>query len=154
MLALKTNLALTLFVGLALGLGHGLALAASSSQMPSAEAVAPGADQSGIQKAAQGEAHAEHGLPQAALEVARPFGFPITNSMVVSWIVALGLIVFAQVATRRMKRIPDGAQNFWEWLVESLSNFLEGVIGPHLVKRTFWYFATIFIFILFSNWAG
>ena len=43
----------------------------------------------------------EHGLPQKAVEIARPFGFPITNSMVVTWIVAIGLIVFAQVATRR-----------------------------------------------------
>jgi F-type H+-transporting ATPase subunit a len=53
-----------------------------------------------------------------------------------------------------MKDVPDGAQNFWEWLVESLSSFLEGVIGAHLVKRTFWFFATVFIFILFANWAG
>src|SRR5512135_673780 len=29
----------------------------------------------------------EHGLPQKAVEIARPFGFPITNSMIVSWIV-------------------------------------------------------------------
>jgi F-type H+-transporting ATPase subunit a len=96
----------------------------------------------------------EHGLPQQAIEVARPFGFPITNSMIVTWTVALGLIIFAQVATRRMKRIPEGAQNFWEWLVEGLSKFLEGVIGRHLVQRTFWFFATVFIFILFANWAG
>ena len=34
--------------------------------------------------AAQGE---EHGLSQKAVEIARPFGFPITNSMVVTWIV-------------------------------------------------------------------
>ncbi len=44
---------------------------------------------------------AEHGLPEKAVEIARPFGFPITNSMVVTWIVAIGLIVFAQLATRR-----------------------------------------------------
>ena len=74
--------------------------------------------------------------------------------MVVTWIVALGMIVFAQVATRNMKAIPEGAQNFWEWMVESLHDFLEGIIGNHLVKRTFWFFATVFIFILFSNWAG
>jgi F-type H+-transporting ATPase subunit a len=79
---------------------------------------------------------------------------PITNSMVVTWIVAVGLIVFAQAATRQMKRVPAGAQNFWEWLVESLHNFLEGIIGRHLVKRTFWFFATIFIFILAANWFG
>ena len=96
----------------------------------------------------------EHGLPEPAVEIARPFGFPITNSMVVTWLVALGLILFATVATRRMERIPSGAQNFWEWLVESLSNFLEGIIGQRLVKRTFWFFASVFIFILFANWAG
>ena len=97
---------------------------------------------------------AEHGLPQHAVEVAHPFGFPITNSMLVTWIVAAALILFAQLATRDMKRIPAGAQNFWEWLVEGLSKFLEGVIGPHLVQRTFWFFASVFIFILFTNWAG
>jgi F-type H+-transporting ATPase subunit a len=91
---------------------------------------------------------------QRALEIARPFGFPITNSMVVSWIVAIGLIVFAQFATRDMKAVPDGAQNFWEWMVESLYSFLEGIIGPHLVGRTFWFFASVFIFILSANWVG
>ena len=80
--------------------------------------------------------------------------FAITNSMLVTWIVAAGVIVFAQIATRRIKAIPTGIQNFWEWLVESLHNFLEGIIGRELVGKTFWFFATIFIFILFVNWFG
>ena len=80
--------------------------------------------------------------------------FYVTNSMLVSWIVALAVIIFAQLATRNIKTIPTGAQNFWEWLVESLYNFLESIIGSELVKKTFWFFATIFIFILFTNWAG
>jgi F-type H+-transporting ATPase subunit a len=97
---------------------------------------------------------AEHGLSAKAVELARPFNFPITNSMVVSWIVALGLIIFAQVATRDMKPVPSGAQNFLEWLVGGLYKFLADIIGPHLAERTFWYFATIFIFILSANWVG
>ena len=96
----------------------------------------------------------ENGLPQFAPEIARVFGFPITNSMVVSWIVALGLIIFAQFATRKMDQVPQGAQNFLEWLVGGLHEFLEGIIGPHMTKRTFWFFATIFIFILSANWLG
>ncbi len=96
----------------------------------------------------------EHGLPRNAVEVARPLGFPITNSMVVSWVVALGLIVFAQFATRDMKHVPGGAQNFLEWLVAGLYALLEGIMGRHLVDRTFWFFATVFIFILSLNWAG
>src|SRR5215207_9359827 len=95
-----------------------------------------------------------HGLSQKAVEIARPFGFPITNSMVVTWMVAIGLIVFAQMATRRMTQVPGGAQNFLEWLVEALYGLLESVIGRHLVERTFWFFATIFIFVLSANWFG
>ncbi len=96
----------------------------------------------------------EHGLSKKAVEVAHPFGFPITNSMVVTWIVAVGLIIFARVATRDMKHVPGKAQNLLEWLVEGLYGFLESIIGPQLVKRTFWFFATIFIFILSANWVG
>ena len=94
----------------------------------------------------------EHGLSQSALTIARPFGFPVTNSMLVTWIVAVGLIVFAQLATRRMSKVPGGAQNFMEWIVEALYGLLESIIGRHLVDKTFWFFATIFIFILASNW--
>jgi len=96
----------------------------------------------------------EHGLPPNAVEIGRVASFPITNSMLVSWIVALGLIVFAQFATRGMERVPEGAQNFLEWFIESLYKFIEGIIGPHLTQRTFWFFASIFIFILTANWAG
>jgi F-type H+-transporting ATPase subunit a len=97
---------------------------------------------------------AAHGLSQKAVEIARPFGFPITNSMFVTWMVALGLIIFAQYATRQMAQVPSGAQNFLEWLVESLYGLLESIIGRHLVERTFWFFASVFIFILAANWIG
>ena len=96
----------------------------------------------------------KHSLSAKAVEIGSVFGFPITNSMAVSWIVALGLIIFARIATRRMDQLPGGAQNFLEWLVESLYGFLEGLLGKHLVDRTFWFFATVFIFILTANWLG
>jgi F-type H+-transporting ATPase subunit a len=94
----------------------------------------------------------EHGLSQKALEIGNLFGFPVTNSMLVTWIVAIGLIVFAQLATRRMSQVPGGAQNLMEWLVEALYGLLESIIGKHLVDKTFWFFGTIFIFILAANW--
>jgi len=87
--------------------------------------------------------------PQALFQFGK---FTVTNSMLVTWVVAAGIIVVAQAATRNIKQIPTGLQNFWEWLVEGLYNFLESVIGTELVKKTFWFFATLFIFILFLNW--
>jgi F-type H+-transporting ATPase subunit a len=95
-----------------------------------------------------------HHLSPKAVEIGRVLGIPITNSMVVTWIVAVVLIVFARIATRNMKQAPSGAQNLLEWLIEGLYGFLEGILGPHLVRRTFWFFATIFLFILAANWVG
>jgi F-type H+-transporting ATPase subunit a len=104
------------------------------------------------------EAGHDH-LPNYAEEILRiPIPgigpFIVTNSMLMVWIVAAVLIVVAQLATRNMKLVPGGLQNFVEWLVENLYGFLEGILGKHLVKRTFWFFATIFILILFTNWMG
>src|SRR5437764_9871884 len=74
--------------------------------------------------------------------------------MILSLVVAVSLILVAPIASRWIKPIQSGLHNIWEWLVESLHNFLESIIGRELVKKTFWFFATIFIFILFVNWFG
>ncbi len=97
----------------------------------------------------------EHeGVPLKPAEIFHIWKFRATNSMLVTWVVAAGIIIFAQSATRKIKAVPDGKQNFWEWLVESLHDFLESIIGTELVQKTFWFFATLFIFILFVNWFG
>ena len=107
--------------------------------------------------------HAEHhALTNDAPVLFKLFGLlPVNNSMVITWTVALLIIFFARYATKSIRstadaaaHTPAGAQNFWEFLVEGLHNFLGEIIGHHLVKKTFWFFATIFIFILFTNWFG
>jgi F-type H+-transporting ATPase subunit a len=143
-----------LSVAICSGLGAGRLVAAGSQVSP--PGATPAATVTNAEPGGQPQEVPEHeeGLSRNAVEIARPFGFPITNSMVVSWVVALGLIVFARFATRNMNHVPEGAQNFLEWLVEGLYGFLERIIGRHLVQRTFWFFATIFIFILTANWVG
>ena len=83
-------------------------------------------------EAASAEHQAVSLKPQMLVQIG---GFGITNSMLVTWFVAAGIIVFSQIATRRVKRIPSGIQNFWEWLVEGLHNFLENIIGRDRVRR-------------------
>jgi len=53
-----------------------------------------------------------------------------------------------------MQLIPSGAQNLFEAVVETLYDTLEGVVGQGMAKRSFSLLASIFIFILFSNWFG
>ena len=117
-----------------------------SVQEPAAQAATPAAAE-----AAQA-GHGEEAMSAKPLDLWQVGPFTVTNSMLVSWIAALGLIIFAQVATRQIRPVPEGAQNFWEWLVEGLYHFLEDIIGHDLVLKTFWFFASIFIFILFANW--
>jgi len=110
--------------------------------------------------AAEEHGHASHeaehasGLPTAAPVLFQVGPLPVTNSMLLTWTVALLIIVGAQVAMRRSAAIPVGAQNFWEWMVEGLEGFLEGLIGKHLVEKTFWFFGSLFIFIVATNWSG
>jgi len=122
--------------------------------MSAAEAhvdVAEGVDHAGHAEAHEG---GHKGLTQDAPSLVDLGFFQITNSMLVTWVVALLLILAAQMATSNIKAVPEGAQNFWEWLVEGLYNFLEEIIGSDLVKKTFWFFATLFIMILACNWFG
>lgn len=93
-----------------------------------------------------------HALP---LDAPRLHDFlPINNSMVMVWL-AVGLIVlFCRAATKQMKLVPKGVQNFAEWAVESLYDFLSSLMGKQLATRTFWFFGSIFFFILVNNYMG
>jgi F-type H+-transporting ATPase subunit a len=131
--------------------GFSLPSLRAAAEAPAAPAPAPAA----AEVAAGGHAEGgHHGLPSAAVNIFTIGRFPVTNSMLVTWLVAGAVILLARYATRRIRDVPEGAQNFWEWLVESLYDFLEGIVGRDLVRKTYWFFATIFIFILFANWFG
>jgi F-type H+-transporting ATPase subunit a len=99
-------------------------------------------------------AHADASLPQAAPVLFHIGPLPVSNSMLVTWLVTLLIITVARLATWRMKETPEGLQNFVEWMVESLRNFLESVLGRELTAKTYWFFATSFIFIITTNWFG
>jgi F-type H+-transporting ATPase subunit a len=144
----RTRPAVVFLLALFISFGAGLTFAlGKSSPSPSSPSAQTG-------ETTAGAPEEEHSLSAKPEEIARLFNFPITNSMVVCWLVAGGLIIFAHFATRNMKQVPSGAQNVLEWLVEGLYKFMTGIIGPHLAERTFWFFATIFIFILAANWVG
>lgn len=106
-------------------------------------------------KAAAHEAHGEHhGLPTNAIKVFNLGPIVITNSMVVTILVTIGIVIFAQLVSRNVTAVPGGLQNFAEWMVESMYNFLGEILGPKLVKQMFWFFGSIFFFILITNWLG
>jgi F-type H+-transporting ATPase subunit a len=91
----------------------------------------------------------------AAEKVIHIGSFPITNSMLTSWIASVILITLAFIATRKMKMIPKGIQNFFEMAIELLYNTANSVLNDEKATRKYFpLVATIFLFIITNNWLG
>ena len=84
------------------------------------------------------------------------FGLIFTNSLIVAAIVAVIVLIFARRATATMQLVPKsgGSQNLFEAVIEALYEMLEGIVGRHMVAKVFPLLATLFLFILVSNWFG
>lgn len=82
-------------------------------------------------------------------------GFSVTNSIVVS-VSILALFTIAGFAMRRrFALVPGMAQNIAESTIEALIGLMDQVLGDR--KKSEKYFAlvaTIFLFVLLSNWLG
>jgi len=79
---------------------------------------------------------------------------PVYGETVTAWGIILLLAVLSILATRNMQRNPKGVQNFMEYVVESLLNFLTGVMGESRARETLPLLGTFFLFILVSNYVG
>ncbi len=82
------------------------------------------------------------------------FGMPITNALLTSWVVTIILIVGAYLTTRSMKMVPSGMQNVLELFIEYLFGVVEGMAPQQWAKKFFLIPATIFFYVLISNWFG
>jgi len=56
------------------------------------------------------------------------------------------------VATGKMAKVPSTAKIFFDWCGETIYSIMPNSICSLLSKKTFWFFGTIFIFILAANW--
>lgn len=91
----------------------------------------------------------------AAEKIGSILGFPITNSLLMTWIVVILLAVLAFFAGRNPKIVPQGVQNFFEVIVEFLLNLTDEIIDNKKISRRFFpLVATFFIFIVTANWMG
>ena len=91
----------------------------------------------------------------AAEEIANIGGLPITNSLILAWLVMGIIILFGVMSTRKLSLIPGRLQNFMELVIEKAYGFIKSVIGTDRdTERVFPFIVTFFIFILLSNWFG
>ena len=81
------------------------------------------------------------------------FGVPITNSMLMSWIVVITLAVLGYLVGSRLQKIPGKLQTVFESAFSFFIDYLEDVLESRtLAFRFFPLIATLFMFILLGNW--
>lgn len=81
--------------------------------------------------------------------------FPVTNALLLSFVVFLFLTIVAIGVRRRTRMVPGMVQNIVEFIMESALGIMDSVLGDR--RRSAKYFPlvfTVFLFILFSNWLG
>jgi F-type H+-transporting ATPase subunit a len=103
--------------------------------------------------------------PHVSLAAEKLFGIGpvhISNSMLTMFIVMIVLVAFFAYANRKIaggraeavRQAPRGAQNFAEFVVETLLGLVENTAGKRLGRRILPLVATLFIFILTANYTG
>ncbi|MEE8369995.1 MAG: F0F1 ATP synthase subunit A [Dehalococcoidia bacterium] len=86
-------------------------------------------------------------------ETLQSFGpINVTNTMMTSWIVVIIMVAVVYLGTRRRDLVPRGFQNVFEAVLEAFYNFVVSVAGEKNGRRFFPVVATIFFFVLVSNW--
>lgn len=78
---------------------------------------------------------------------------PITNTLLVSWLVIIFLTIISYLSTRNVNIIPSGLQNFMELIIEFGYNTVED-LAHSKAKAIFPIVMTFFLFIIVSNWVG
>ncbi len=81
--------------------------------------------------------------------------FPVTNSLIMSVLVLLGLAIFALFLRGRLSLIPGKFQSVIEIIFEGIMDFMDSILGDrHVTEKYLPLVGTIFFFVLFSNWSG
>lgn len=79
-------------------------------------------------------------------------GIKITNTMITGWVIVALLTIGLFLATRKWTLVPSGVQNFLEAAMEGFYDLVTGIAGEENGRRFYPVVATIFFFIVFSNW--
>ncbi|MDQ5927943.1 MAG: F-type H+-transporting ATPase subunit a, partial [Patescibacteria group bacterium] len=81
--------------------------------------------------------------------------FPVTNSLFLATIIMVLFVALATWLRGRFKLVPSMIQNVFEMFIEALLDLMDSVLGERRLSEKYMpIVATIFLFVLFSNWFG
>jgi|TARA_B110000438_G_scaffold303584_1_gene365800 F-type H+-transporting ATPase subunit a len=79
---------------------------------------------------------------------------PITNSMVMGWIISVAVIVGIRLMVGKPTLVPSKGQAVIESAIEGVRGIMEPIVGKKMFGPTFPLLVGIFFFILMHNWSG
>ncbi len=94
------------------------------------------------------------GVSLVSDEITRIGIFPVTNSMITSWVVSLFIVVFVKLLVGKTSLIPTKGQLVVESAINLLRGTLEPIVGKKVFYPSFWLLSGLFIFILIHNLSG
>lgn len=81
--------------------------------------------------------------------------YTVTNSLLLAWVVLAVLAIFGIAYEKRWKLIPGKLQVIVEAILEEVLHLMESVLASRaLAEKYLPLVATIFIFVMLSNWFG
>lgn len=78
---------------------------------------------------------------------------PVTNTLLTTWLVMLFLMIGSFIITQNLSYIPSRAQVAVEGVVDGLHTTFKSILGEK-IYQFFPLLATLFLFIIVSNWSG
>lgn len=91
----------------------------------------------------------------AAETVTHFLGLPISNSLIASLLTTVVLVTISFFATKNLKSVPGKIQNILEIAIESLYGMVQDITrDKNKTEKFFPVVATIFLFVIASNWLG
>lgn len=111
------------------------------------------------QTSAQAENSGGHELKHEQTLYAEPVAhigsFPVTNSLVTSWVAVLVIIIISLYLRIKLKKIPGKFQAFFEMLIDGALSLGDQVTGDRkTTTKVFPIAISVFFFILINNWLG
>lgn len=94
------------------------------------------------------------GVSPTATDLFTIAGFPISNSILTTWILAAFIIIGVRLAVGTPKLIPGKGQAVVEGMAQGLRDALEPIVGKQMIGKTFPLLCGFFVFILLMNWSG
>ena len=99
--------------------------------------------------------HLQHETSLAAEPIFNVGNFSVTNSLLNSWIVVIGIVIISLIIKKSIKKVPRGVQNVGEIILEGAWNLADSVTGSREKSKKFLPLTlAFFIFILLNNWLG